>query len=86
MSDEPVTRDKPEECDCCQYPTAALGSYRSAVMAKSKETRWLCRLCAGTMTSTYDEYPQQHDSDALQLMKTVCYVGNAVLDAIRGKA
>lgn len=74
--------EKPEECDCCDYETAALESYRPNVGARSQRERWLCRLCAGTMTSTYDEYPEQHDHDALALMKTVCYVGNAILDAL----
>jgi hypothetical protein len=73
-------REKPEECDCCQYETDALESYRSHSQA---DGRWLCALCAGTTTSTCDEYPENHDPDKVEIIKTICYVGNAILDALK---
>lgn len=56
------------------YPMGPLGRPTSV-------TRMLCDLCSQTMTGVAAEYPQYfRDPDAL---KTVCYVGNAILFEIR---
>lgn len=82
MNETIVPREKPEECDCCQYETPNLKSYRPNVGSWNMSERWLCALCAGTMVSTWDGYRQQHDYGILQAMKTICYVGNAILDRL----
>lgn len=71
------------ECHCCGFETT-LKEYepnRIGTGGRQKPV-WLCDLCAGTMTSSFDEYPEQHDRDALAVMKTICYVGNAILKAL----
>lgn len=77
---EPAT-EKPEECECCQFETAALSEYRPNVGSIDEGPRWICDLCAGTMTSTFDSYPSQHGPE-LHVMKTICYVGNVILKAL----
>lgn len=78
--------EKPEECECCRFETMDLKEYDSArnFPQKPDETKWLCQLCANTMTGAFADYPQQHDRDALEVMKTICHVGNAILAAIKG--
>lgn len=83
-TDTPPT-EEPEDCDCCHFDGMPLKWYRPNLMARQKEGKWLCNLCASTMTGTYYDYPEQHDGDSLTLMKTVCYVGNAILLAVKWK-
>jgi hypothetical protein len=62
---------------------ASLRSYAySRGFPHSHESRLLCQLCAGTMSGNAEEYPEQfrgHDN----VMKTICYVGNAILQALK---
>ena len=77
--------EKPEECQCCNFETTELkayGAHRNFPKIPD-EKKWLCELCAGTETGTYHEYPEQIDASALKVMKTSCYVGNAILAEIR---
>ena len=77
--------EKPEECECCEFKTAELKAYRSDknFPQERDEKKWLCDLCASTMTGAFHDYPEQHDRDSLYVMKTVCYVGNAIIAAIK---
>lgn len=79
--------EKPEECECCGFETAELKEYDSNKNFPEKrgETKRLCGLCAGTMTGSFADYPQQHDRDLLYVMKTVCYVGNAILAQLKAR-
>ena len=64
-----------KECSCCRYETEVQEYEKD-----NKEKVNLCDLCAGTITSRLNEYINSHDT--VELMKTICYVGNAILDAI----
>jgi len=77
--------EKPEECECCKFKTSELKKYHSDNNwpQERDNVKWLCDLCANTHTGSFNEYPQQHDRDSLCVMKTVCYVGNAIIAAIR---
>lgn len=73
--------DRPEECESCGYETTAIKAYPNTRGLPQEETwKWLCNLCAGTVAGNAYEYPEQYD-DASTL-QTICYVGNAILDAI----
>jgi hypothetical protein len=78
--------EKSESCDCCGFETTKIDFYKWNDFTNKRlpenKGRWLCDLCAGTMTSTYDEYPRQHTDQELTALKTICYVGNAILRAL----
>ena len=81
------TRDeKPDECASCDYETASLEFFPWPERLRDKLTgdgRWYCALCAGTRTSNSVSYNRVDDDH--KIMATICYVGNAILDAIRVK-
>jgi len=75
---------KPKECDCCTFKTKTLKWYQSSRLPFSKNAgKWLCDLCANTMTGTYIDFPEQNRGPEIAIMKCVCYVGNAILQEIR---
>ena len=74
---------QPEECHSCSYETTALTRYEHTT--RQGEPHWLCELCAGTLASSALEHPH-HYSDGGATLKTICYVGNVILDAIRKAA
>jgi hypothetical protein len=78
-----MSTEKPEECECCGFKTSALKEYQSLKNFPLDEKKWQCELCAGTMTGSFSDYPKQHDPDTLCVMKTICYVGNAILAEIK---
>lgn len=69
---------KPEACQCCDFTTMKLRSFPAAY--PRTEDKWLCDLCASTMTSRCADEPQLYPN--LELMKTICYVGNAIIKAM----
>lgn len=77
------------ECASCGWETENLTAYtnqkaRNFGHEKYNEDslyHWICNLCASTITSTALSYPAQiHD---VQVLQTICYVGNAILAALR---
>lgn len=76
-----------EECDCCgfEFPFGELREYNTASSRRfNKETgkhdlAYYCDLCASSRASTYWDYQrEEHD-----ITSVICYVGNAILKAIR---
>jgi hypothetical protein len=89
MADESLP--PPAECGCCRAEGVELEAYplspgspldREAQENREPRTKYLCGLCASTMAGSWAEYPHHHDRDALEIMRAVCYVGNAVLRAL----
>lgn len=80
---------KPEGCACCGYATDRLSFYEAPKYpGAGQEDHWYCDLCAGTLTSRVAMELSQRDAHsyhAAMVLKTICYVGNAVIDAIKGK-
>lgn len=77
--------EKPAECDCCQFKTEQLVAYGTTRGSPKQPCpdKWLCDLCASTMTGTAHEYPEQYaEGNAYEVMRTICFVGNTVLAAI----
>ncbi len=80
----------PEECECCGTPAGpaiVLKSYEAhaeGLPAMKTEKVWYCELCAGTLTSNFSRYPSQQPS-GFEIMRTVCYVGNAIIAALQEK-
>lgn len=69
--------DGPRECDFCGYPADFL-TYHEHYREN------LCDLCASTATNTYSgKNPRRHSDETIQIMKTICYVGNSIISAIR---
>lgn len=94
---EKKMKDLPEEeeeeapeCDCCHAGGVALKTYdlrRPLIRTDPNRLKLLCKLCAGTKTSSYClQYPGQHDSDSVEVMRTLCYVGNQILKAVHAAA
>lgn len=79
--------DKPEECNSCGFKLEELRAYASTRYLFSGRSgpshKWLCGLCAGTMAGNASEYPEQYPEH--QVLATICYVGNAILAAIKAK-
>lgn len=84
-------RAKPEECDCCGFVTNELSLFKDqdTTIAGGGKTRiadfWYCDLCCCTPTSMYNRYPGQSPSNT-DILKTVCYVGNEILKALRKRS
>lgn len=78
---------KSEECNCCMFETTELTFYKPQTGGIDQEGRWLCELCASTMTSHWDDYSfRRRDSgDVIEVMKTICYVGNKILSELKKK-
>jgi hypothetical protein len=80
-----VDRNKPEECDSCHFQTDDLKMYHDRIAGlrhPEKADGWLCELCASTLAGNAWRWPEQY-GDSGNTMRTVCYVGNVVLAAIR---
>lgn len=83
-----MSREQPEECDCCGFVTAGLRLFKDqdTTIAGGGKTRqddfWYCDLCCSTQASTYNRYPNQTPSNTT-VMQTVCYVGNVILAALK---
>ena len=73
--------DAPESCQSCGYETKLTPYGMTRNFPRESGEKWLCELCAGTMTGTAYEYPEQFE--CVQLMQVVCYIGNTILDAVR---
>lgn len=74
--------DPPEACESCDYP-APLQIYGGKSIA-TDERFWFCDLCAATASANSQIYPEQYRENH-QVLQTICYVGNAILAALRAK-
>lgn len=86
----PDLNEKPGECECCQAPKVELKFYEAPPFTKriaGDKGNWLCILCASTMAGNAHDYPEQYrDGRSGDVMKTMCFVGNAVIAAGRTPA
>lgn len=76
----------PTWCQCCGYPSKFLTRFdhlHGDRLNPDGGTQWYCGLCAGTETSSMSRYTSLHSHDVIKTTKTICYVGNAILDALR---
>lgn len=79
--------EKPEACHCCGFETDKLTLYANVetTLAGSGKTRrddfWYCELCANTSSSMFSRHPNVTPSSS-EVMRTICYVGNAIIAAI----
>lgn len=84
-------RENPGECDCCGFVTKKLRLFEdmdTTIAGGGKIVKsdfWYCALCCSTPASNYDRYPSQEASNAT-VMKTICYVGNALLEALKKRS
>lgn len=76
---KPADEERPEECGSCSFPTKALEPYRH----KFDDWTWMCRLCAGTDAGNAAQYPQANPPGVNAMLRTVCYVGNAIMEELR---
>lgn len=89
LVDDPLApqSEQPKECESCQHPLKVLKFYQVSRVSRGRFEAggyWLCELCATTMTSNALEYPEQYyDGKNGEIMRTVCFVGNAVIAAGR---
>lgn len=76
-------------CGCCRVEEVHVKEYdmeydMSSPIKHGSRAVLLCELCAGTMTSVYAlQYPAQHNSDTVEVMRTLCYIGNQILKAVK---
>lgn len=79
--------ENPGCCESCSYKTVNLKAYGNTSYSlgsrrgKGDSHKWLCTICAGTMTGTAYEYPEQFHGE-LNTMQAVCYIGNAIIEEI----
>lgn len=75
--------ENPGECQCCGYVTKKLVYFPdldTTIAGGGKIIRsdfWFCDLCCSTYVSTRYRYPGS--SPDIDVMRTVCYVGNVLL-------
>lgn len=69
------------ECDGCGYETS-MDRLTKYPRRDDRGDKYLCVMCKGTLAGTLVEceYPIEGDPEAI---RTICYVGNVLLDAIR---
>lgn len=74
------------ECWSCGWETLDLEAYPTAPrpydISEENKGKWLCDLCASTLTGSALDYPTHYDAPTL---RTICYVGNAILATLRSK-
>lgn len=75
-----MSRRVKHECDACGFVTTVKPYDREGI-GHHGQTKQLCALCAGTMTGVAIDHP--HMANDLCLLKTICYVGNAILSAVQ---
>ena len=75
-------QNKPEECEACGFTTEALKHYGPSLGGVCKEGKWLCDLCAGTFSGSAIDHPSSYRGQT-EILQTICYVGNAVLAALK---
>lgn len=78
---EETTDEKPAECMACQFETTNLTRYE---MGYPIRAWWLCNLCAYTPAANAAIYPSQYEGQ-VETMKTINYVGNCILAALKRK-
>lgn len=71
------------ECDCCGFPGVSLEEYGCGPgsIDPTRKKR-LCALCASTPAAAGLEY-RHRQGESHEVMKTICYVGNAILAELR---
>jgi hypothetical protein len=81
-----MSRDEnPGECECCGFETKKLTLFKNhdTMIAGGgrlvKADFWYCELCAGSHASVSHAYLYEDAG----VQKTICYVGNVILAAIR---
>lgn len=83
-SDMPGGSEESKECDCCRFPASHLNRTPFPVKVRmlpgEESVLWCCDLCNGTMTSNRHYYRESGEDS--ELMKTICYVGNAIMEAL----
>lgn len=76
----------PMACHSCGFKNVATAEYPHRIelgrseafnIANLDKPKLLCQLCAGTMTGNALDYPSQYPN--ADVLKTICYVGNAIL-------
>jgi hypothetical protein len=72
--------DAEKTCDCCGYPASPL-HYRE--YADGSDYQNLCDLCRETSAGRLNEDPHFKRGDMMDLFRTVCYVGNTILEEIQ---
>ena len=78
--------ENPGECGCCNFETNDLKFYdKRDHPGPKKESLWLCELCAGTMASTMREDPLRYVPGLVSIVRSICYVGNAIIEEVRNR-
>lgn len=95
MSDDVVALGTTRRCECgsCGYETDCTAYENRGKEGWHRHSRdrvpkgfvlWKCDLCAGTLAGAATQYPAQYPN--VDVLQTICFVGNAILDAIKGRA
>jgi len=77
-----MSGDEEDVCDCCNSPDVNLEQYRSNRVG-SNEKIMLCEICASTSVGTIYEYPEQHDRDAMDILKMMAFCTNKICTEMR---
>lgn len=73
------------ECDFCRFETKKLKYIEHTIKyGENKEvsTGWLCDCCYHTFCSNAFMYPKQYDGQ--HIMKQISYIGNMILEKMKG--
>lgn len=80
--------DDEQECASCHSKGIPLEFYeyfRVVAAQRGVAGRLLCALCAGTHAGNAEEYPDQYRHER-NTMRTICYVGNEILKALKARS
>lgn len=76
-------RNKPAECNCCQFVTTRLIAFNNLIPDTVSSSAWYCELCSGSMASMISHFPRLYESDTREILKSMCYIGNTILERIQ---
>lgn len=68
-----------DECLCCGFSPVKVKPFKPT--GENTETLYYCALCYGSLASRFDRLAREE----APVLQTICYVGNALLAAMRGE-
>lgn len=75
--------EKPESCYACGFETTELLEVKNHRNPIEPESMWFCDLCASTHSATAYEYPSNFPDRSGDVLHTICYIGNVILQEIK---
>ncbi len=76
-------------CEGCGYPDTVVKDWSDVYFHELKRLKWhkptffLCGLCTGTVCGSAAVYPKTISHENKLLLRSMCYIGNVILESIK---